>query len=361
MALLKRKPKDIDFQEVVDHAYDHIVIADPDGKVVYANPAVSTTTGFSHKEIIGQSPRLWGGLMKPSFYKSFWKTIKHDKKPFVGEVKNKRKNGQMYVADIRVSPILDRKKRVRYFVGIERDITSMRRLDDSRNEFISLVSHQLRTPLSTLNWYSESLMDGNMGKLNKEQDEYVSEVYDATQRMIKLVNDLLNSTRIDFGNIKLQSTTIDMQTVFSDIIRDCQVPIKRQNLSIHNNVTSKGKFVINSDQPTIYVVFENIITNAIKYTPAKGEIFIEAQDKADDIVFTIRDTGYGINEDDKTKIFDKYFRSESIKKVSTDGTGLGLFITKSFVTSLGGTIDFDSSSKGTTFYVTLPKKLEEER
>lgn len=360
MAVLRRK-QTIDFKEAVSHAYDHIVITDPDGKILYANPAVSSTTGFSHEEVIGNTPKLWGGLMKPAFYKSFWRTIKHQKKPFAGEVKNKRKDGSVYTADVRVSPILDKRNNVRYFIGIERDVTQVRRLDDSRNEFISLVSHQLRTPLSTLNWYSEALLDNNIGKLNTEQTAYISELYDATQRMIKLVNDLLNSTRIDFGNIKLQSTKIDMHDVFSDILRDCQVPIKRHHLVIHNDVKQKGKYVISSDRPTLYVIFENIITNAIKYTPSKGHIYITVAETKKDITVSVRDTGYGIHGGDKTKIFDKYFRSESIKKVSTDGTGLGLFITKAFTHSLGGTITFDSSGKGTTFHVTIPKMLKEEK
>ncbi len=349
--------KSVNFKELVNAAYDHIVVTDTNGKIIYANPAVSSTTGYSHKEVMGKTPRLWGGLMPTSYYEKLWHTIKELKQPFVGEVTNRRKDGTVYIADVRISPILNHAGKIKYFVGIERDITAVKQLDTSRNEFISLVSHQLRTPLSTLNWYSESLSDGDQGPLNTEQKQYVHEIYDATQRMIKLVNDLLNSTRIDFGEIKFQETEVNLYEVFEDIIRDCQVTIEKSHLKIVNHIKNEKQSIIATDKPSVYIIFENLITNAIKYTPKGGTITLSLKRGTKTVTLDIKDTGYGIIDGDKNKIFNKYFRSEQIKKFSTEGTGLGLFITKSYVTSLGGKISFDSSSNGTTFHVTLPIKL----
>ncbi len=355
--MLRRKQRRINFKEVVDQAYDHIIVTDKDGTILYANPAVSTTTGFSHNEVIGKTPRLWGGLMPKSFYAALWSTLKHDKKPFIGEIKNQHKNGTYYIADAHISPVLSQSKQIKYFIGIERDITAIKRLDDSRSEFISLVSHQLRTPLSTLNWYTESLLDGDTGKLTPKQRDYTHELYDATQRMIKLVNDLLNSTRIDFGNIRLQSTSIDLAEVVTNIFRDCEVSLKRKHLHVKNNVDKKATYTIQSDRPSVTVILENIITNAIKYTPPRGTIEVDITDSLQGYTISVKDTGYGIQKDDLEKIFEKYYRSESIKRVSTDGTGLGLYITKSFLLLLGGSIKVKSSNKGTTFYITIPKEL----
>ncbi len=354
--MFKKHRDDIQFKNLVDAAYDHIVVTDPEGKIIYANPAVTTTTGYSNKEVIGNTPRLWGGLMPASFYKDFWQTIKQDKKPFVGEVTNKRKDGSVYVADVRVTPIIGKHGAVKYFIGIERDITAMKRLDRSRNEFISLVSHQLRTPLSTLNWYSESLLDGDSGKLNVDQKQYVSEIYDATQRMIKLVNDLLNSTRIDFGEIKLQETKIDLYDVFRDILRDCKVAIDKQKLTVKNTIAHQHEYYIYSDQPSLYIVFENIITNAIKYTPTGGQITWTIQEETDGVRSVIQDTGLGISPDNLVHVFERFYRADKAHTRDVSGTGLGLALVKSIVDAYSGSVQVDSAGlqQGTTVTVFLP-------
>jgi PAS domain S-box-containing protein len=136
------------FKLAVDNASDHIVITDPDGVILYANRAVEKITGYSHSEVIGNKPSLWGKQMPEEFYNNLWKTIKEEKTNFIGELNNRRKNGEIYVAEASISPILNSNNKVIFFVGIERDITLLKEISDAKTEFVSVASHQLRTPLT---------------------------------------------------------------------------------------------------------------------------------------------------------------------------------------------------------------------
>jgi signal transduction histidine kinase len=128
--------------------------------------------------------------MSADIYDKLWKQLKKDKKSFIGEIKNKRKNGELYDVIASISPILDKNNEVKYFVALERDITKEKAVDRAKSEFVSLASHQLRTPLSTVNWYAEMLLDGDAGKLNATQKDYLEEIEKGNKRMIELVNAL---------------------------------------------------------------------------------------------------------------------------------------------------------------------------
>lgn len=157
------------FKQAVDGVSDHVIMTDPDGVITYANKAAERMTGYSKEEMYGERPSLWGKQMPAEFYKNFWKVIKTDKQSFTGEIVNKRKNGQLYDAESLVSPILDSSGNVLFFVGIERDISKAKAVDRMKTEFISLASHQLRTPLSAVRWFGEMLANGDAGKLTKTQ------------------------------------------------------------------------------------------------------------------------------------------------------------------------------------------------
>lgn len=134
------------FKQAADNSFDHVIIADPNGKILYANAAAERLTGFSFQEMEGKTPGLWGKQMPQSFYEAFWKIIKIEKKPYSGEVKNKRKDGTIYIASIRVSPILDSKKNVRFFVGVEQDITEDRKREETEKKYLrelELVNHKV--------------------------------------------------------------------------------------------------------------------------------------------------------------------------------------------------------------------------
>lgn len=343
------------FKQAVDSAYDHIVITDLHGTIIYANKAACQTTGYALHEIIGNTPRLWGGLMEPAYYKKMWTTIKEKKLPFIGEVTNMRKDGNLYTAEVRISPMIDKAtKEPMYFVGIERDITDKKESDMIKTEFVSLASHQLRTPLSTLNWYSEILLGGDLGGLNDSQSQYINEIYDATRRMIGTVNDLLNMSRIELGKIRIESQMTDIREIVQGALADNGKAVTQKKLTIKTKYT-KGSYKIAIDPQAIGVIITNLIANAIKYTPPSGTITITTSKDDLHVNLIVEDNGYGIPKLQQRQIFSKFFRADNIKPHATAGTGLGLYITKAFVEFVQGTIRFESTeNKGTTFYVRLP-------
>lgn len=345
------------FQLAVANASDQIVITDPDGIIIYANDALKEITGYEPADVIGQKAGArnnWGGQMDDKSYKKLWKTIKEDKNTYEGEFYNLRKDKSKYVANAKISPILDTNGNVIFFVGLERDITKAKEVDRMKTEFISLASHQLRTPLSAIKWFLEMLIDGDAGKLSGEQLQFVNNINESNERMITLVNSLLNISRIESGRIMIEPQPTNLKKLVNEVIQELSNKIKEKDhtviVSVHDRLPT-----IKIDPKMIRHVYINLLSNAIKYTPDKGEIQIFISRKGNKVISQISDNGYGIPEKQQAKIFDKFFRGENILKVETDGTGLGLYLAKAIIQSSQGELWFTSTEdKGTTFWFSLP-------
>lgn len=343
------------FEEAVQNASDHIVITDPDGVVVFANKSVSRITGYSPEEVLGtKAGKLWGGLMGKEFYENFWKTIKDEKKIFEGKIENVRKNKEKYFAYVSVSPILDKVGNLIAFVGIERDITKEVQIDKAKTEFVSLASHQLRTPLSAINWYTEMLLAGDAGKLRTQQRNFVKEIYEGNQRMVKLVNSLLNVSRIELGTFGIEPEKVYIQNIAQTVIGELKPSIKTKKIQFILTI-AKAIPKINLDTKLTSIILQNLLSNAIKYTPEKGQVRLTIKKNTTNLLIEVKDTGYGIPEDQQNKIFTKLFRAENVQSKDTEGTGLGLYIVKNILDESGGSITFTSQeNKGTIFSVIIP-------
>ena len=239
------------------------------------------------------------------------------------------------------------------------DVTKEKAVDRAKTEFVSLASHQLRTPLSIINWHSEMLSDPKVGKLNKKQKEYLNEVREGSFRMTKLVGALLNATRLDLGTYKIEPEPVELKTLFTDLEKQYAPTIKDKRLTFKLKLPTKLK-TVTADKTIIRLIFDNLISNAVKYSRPKGSITVSVTDfGVQKFKVSVADRGYGIPKNQQKEIFTKMFRADNVASLDTTGTGLGLYMVKAIINSLGGTITFKSKlNQGTTFTVTLPKKIK---
>lgn len=353
--------KDLEkFKLAVDNVSDQIIITDQAATVLYINKATERITGYTVTEVVGKKAgKLWGNLMKKSFYQNLWKTIAVDKKVFVGEITNQRKNKEMYTALISISPIFDTHGEIEFFVGIERDITREKEIDKVKSEFISVASHQLRTPLTGIKWFCELLMSQKVGKLSAKQMNYLSQVDESNERMIRLINELLDVSHIETGlKFAIEKKTSNIIDVIRKVIKDEAInfPMKKMNITL--DISCPAQLVLDFDQDKIYQVFSNLINNSIKYSGTHKKIIVGLKQLNDQVQFFVKDFGYGIPEKQKNRVFQKFFRADNIATISTDGSGLGLYIAKGIVEAHGGTMWFESEEgNGAIFYFTLPLKI----
>lgn len=350
--------KDLEkFKLAVEGASDQIVIADKDGIILFANKALEEITGFSPQEVVGKkvgTKDLWGGEMDKAFYGKLWKTIKIDKKTFIGEINNHRKSGEKYVAKASISPILDKLGEVAFFTAIERDITKEKAIDRAKSEFVSLASHQLRTPLSAIKWTLEAL--GQDEGLSSKHQERIKDVHASNERLISLVNDLLNVAHIEEGKVVIKKEQVKIDKLISETLAVLKINAdkKKQTFKL---VIDTPIAKANLDILRFNEAFSNLVSNAVNYAPNGELIKITVSSKDNDYVVAVHNDKPIIPISDQSKLFGKFYRGFASQNINTIGSGLGLFIAKSAVEDNGGKIWFESREDvGTTFFFTVPKK-----
>jgi len=238
-------------------------------------------------------------------------------------------------------------------------IRSFERLAEAsrmKSEFISVVSHQLRSPLSNLRWALDFLMSGRLGRIEKKQTDYFKILKENTTRMRELVADLLTVSRIESANLPQKKEKFSLKDLTEKFISEFSFFAKASNVEI-KFTCEKGLPKVFTDPFQIGQVIENLIDNAIRYTKGKRQVFIKIEKKGKNVYFEIKDGGVGIPKGDQKHIFQKFFRSENVLRYQTQGSGLGLFISKSIIERSGGKIGFQSKEGvGSTFWFTLPIK-----
>ncbi|MCK5027306.1 MAG: HAMP domain-containing histidine kinase, partial [Candidatus Pacebacteria bacterium] len=233
-------------------------------------------------------------------------------------------------------------------------ITKEKEISRSKSDFINIAAHQLRTPLSAVKWVLRMVLDGDVGSLGSSQRKLLDKGYETNEKMIRLVNDLLNVARIEddrFGYVFKEGNIVEAIT---DAVDELRLMAEKGDIDlIFEKPDNIPPFVF--DFSKIQLAFHNLINNAIKYTRAKGTVRISIKKKGDEVVAEVQDTGIGVPEDQLKQMFTKFFRAENVIRLQVGGSGLGLFIVKDIVTRHGGTMTVKSiENEGTTFTLHMP-------
>jgi signal transduction histidine kinase len=242
----------------------------------------------------------------------------------------------------------------------------MTRTDKAKSEFVSLASHQLRTPLTAISWSTEHLMKDKSDPVSPNQRQALEQIHESNSRMITLVNTLLSLSSVDLGMFKMKPVPTDMRALTHDIVSEVRAQSVPKGILVIEDY-GNGPHMLLADPDMFRMVIQNIVVNAIHYTPKGGTVMVRLRNimgnetvagmkiRKDSLLFSVSDTGCGIPKDQQGKIFSKLFRAENAQSKHTDGTGLGLYIAKAVVTAMNGLIWFTSQeNKGTTFYVSVP-------
>ena|GEM_PF-1164803 len=234
------------------------------------------------------------------------------------------------------------------------DLTREKMVDRMKSDFISIVAHQLRTPLSAVKWAVGMVMDGDAGKINIEQENFLRKGYESNQRMIGLVNDMLNVSRIEEGRFGFVFVKLNFQEVLNNVIASVEGLVAKKHLKI--SLDKSGELPeLYLDKEKMGLALQNILDNAIKYTSDYGEIKIILKVMGNQLVVSVKDSGIGIPDVDKNRIFSKFFRSANVVKMETEGSGLGLFIVRNIIEKHGGKIAvYSVEGQGTEVKFTLP-------
>lgn len=348
---------------IISSITEGVVVIDHQFRLVALNPAAETMLQVKAKERIGNDlktclsvykrdqelpPQEWP-MMKAMTTKSTI-TIRLEDNFFF-----KTLSGKTFPVTLSTAPL--KGDGITGAVAVFRDATAEKQLEEERSSFIAIASHQLRTPLTSLKWFPEMLLSGDLGRIAKVQKEFLQRVYDETERMINLVTLLLQLTRVEAGHVTIHKIPTD----FKQLTENAMMAVrsewegKQQRIEIITTPTVLPALPV--DPALSQEVLQNLLVNAAHYSPAKSTITVHltlAEDKRA-LLVAVEDLGIGIPPAQQEYIFKRFFRADNAIKYVPEGTGLGLHLAKQFVEAWGGKIWFTShEGKGTTFYFTVP-------
>lgn len=226
-------------------------------------------------------------------------------------------------------------------------------LDRQKDELLSIVSHQLATPVSSIRWNLEMMLDGDMGKLSKTLEENIKSLQDISGNLSDLVSMILDVSRIQLGRMRVEKQELDLETFFKEILEIIEPKAKEKKVNFIKSIPSKFPVAM-LDKRYTHMTIENLLSNAIKYTPEKGEVSFKIEIRDNNLYCEVKDSGIGIPESEQDKIFGKLFRASNARN-QFEGNGFGLYVAKGAVEAQGGKIWFSSQEKkGTTFFLELP-------
>lgn len=349
-------------ESLVENAGDAIISTDLEDRILTWNRAAEVIFGYAKDEAIGNHLAM---VVPPGRNKELEEI--RNKVQLSGVIRNlevhrKRKDGVIIDAALAVSPIVDEQGDAVGFLHLAKDITEKQRyekrlkeLDKMKSDFVSNVSHELRTPLTAIKGSVDNMLDGITGALNEKQMRYLARVKSNTDRLTRLINDLLDLSRIEAGKIDLRPANLSLVALTREVAESLK-PVAAEKLITLDVLSPSTGVTAWADRDKVAQVLMNLIGNAVKFTPVHGKVTVGVRPNGDDWVqISIADTGPGIPWEEISTIFDKFYQIAGADKHKTKGTGLGLAISKALVEMHGGKIWAQSEvGKGSTFCFTLP-------
>ncbi|MBI4778267.1 CHASE2 domain-containing protein [Candidatus Desantisbacteria bacterium] len=233
----------------------------------------------------------------------------------------------------------------------------LKELDELKSDLMSMVAHEFRTPLTSVKGYTSMLLDGDAGTINEKQRKFLDMVNENTDRLINLIENFLDVAKIESGKIGMKMEEFNLNEILIAVSQTFIPIAKKKDIHLHINIPEES-LLLKGDKTRLRQVLDNLVNNAVKYTPEQGEVILDAEIEAGNIRVSVKDTGMGISKEDQKKVFDKFFRTKTARRTEISGTGLGLSIVKSIVEKHGGSIRLESEvGNGSVFTVILPQSF----
>lgn len=340
---------------------DPIIILDKDNKISLFNPVSQAMFGLEENDL-GQKIDPTDDFSLANFKKIIRKDfeikkLKNEKSAnLLTEEMTIKNESEENVFKVITVEIKNSEGNHQGIMKIFYDFTREKTINKMKSDFISIAAHQLRTPLSAIKWSIGMVINKDLGEITKEQENFLRKGYESNERMINLVNDLLDASRIEEGRFDYRFEDVKLEDILNIVIENAIPNIQKNKIDFKVENSNKAILVC-ADKEKIILALQNLVDNSIKYTPRGGIVKVSVKEETNIVKISVKDSGIGIPEDDQKKLFSKFFRASNVLRMDTDGTGLGLFIVKSIVEKHGGSVLIKSElGKGTEIEISLPKE-----
>jgi PAS domain S-box-containing protein len=347
-------------KEVLDSAVEGFYQTTPDGRFLAANHALARILGYDSPEgLLAQVTDVARQLYAdPTQRREFLRLVREEGGVRDFEVRLIRRDGNAVWVAVNARAVTDEAGELLYHEGFLQDISDRKLAEQMKADFVSFATHQLRTPLAGIKWLLE--LAGQEGELTGEAASCVADAAASCQRLIRLVNDLLDASKLERRKVPLNLGPVDLGSLTSEAVKEVRSLLDAKGHRIRLAGPAEGA-IVRADPQLLRQVLLNLLSNAIKYTLPSGAIEVRWAAEGALASWSIRDSGVGIPRDARRRLFEKFFRAENVLTLETEGTGLGLYIVKLIVEQHGGGIRCESEEgRGTTFTVELPAESSPE-
>ncbi len=357
--------KEVSWRRILmEQSRDGIVIIDQDGKVFDANPRYAEMLGYSHEEM--QTLHMWDWDIHYTREQLLEMLQLADNKGILHETSQRRKDGTLLDVEINANAAIFGERKLSFCVC--RDITERKRAEEellntklaaeaanqSKGEFLATMSHELRTPLNSIIGFSDVLLDGMVGSLNEKQTGYINNISKGGKHLLNLINDILDLSKVEAGKMELNYEKFHVSLAIEEIKTAISPLAIKKNINLDVKVEPQLG-VIDADKTKFKQILYNLASNAIKFTPEKGNVTIEAQHSGNFVQVSVIDTGIGISKNDMDKLFQPFKQLNRYITREYEGTGLGLALVKKFVEMHSGKLRVESKvGEGSIFIFVLP-------